>query len=72
MQDISEWISSVIINCYWALPPCPPAPSPFFTLIYLVSHYTREAGVRELERVLSAICRAVAVKVCASVCSGTN
>ena len=34
-------------------------PVPLFT----VSHYTREAGVRDLERKLGAICRFVAVNV---------
>ena len=32
-------------------------------LIDLVSNYTREAGVRELERKFGALCRAVAVRV---------
>ena len=33
------------------------------TLDLLISRYTREAGVRELERLLGALCRSVAVKV---------
>ncbi|XP_048580781.1 lon protease homolog 2, peroxisomal isoform X2 [Nematostella vectensis] len=32
----------------------------------IISHYTREAGVRSLERKLGAVCRAVAVKVAES------
>jgi len=33
------------------------------SVVALVSHYTREAGVRTLERRLGALCRAVAVRV---------
>jgi len=32
------------------------------TLLYLIQHYTREAGVRSLERELGAVCRAKAVE----------
>ena len=34
-----------------------------YTLFPAVSKYTREAGVRMLERRIGAVCRAVAVKV---------
>ena len=37
-----------------------------------VSKYTREAGVRSLERKIGAICRAVAVKVAENVLSHSN
>lgn len=33
------------------------------TLLYLVRHYTREAGVRTLERTVDGLCRKIAVKV---------
>jgi ATP-dependent Lon protease len=33
------------------------------TLLYIVRHYTREAGVRNLERTIDGLCRKVAVKV---------
>ena len=33
------------------------------SIMFSVTHYTREAGVRELERVLGAVCRAAAIKV---------
>ncbi|GAA6007661.1 hypothetical protein JCM10207_004832 [Rhodosporidiobolus poonsookiae] len=32
------------------------------TLLYLITHWTREAGVRSLERTLAAVCRAKAVE----------
>lgn len=38
----------------------------------LISKYTREAGVRNLERKIAAICRAVAVKVVEKAKSGTS
>src|SRR4029077_10583653 len=33
------------------------------SLLYLISEYTREAGVRELEREIGAVCRAIASQV---------
>ena len=34
-----------------------------FTAFFAVSYYTREAGVRSLERKIGGVCRAVAVQV---------
>lgn len=59
-----------------AAAPPEPAPggdsggSPYLTvadgvLLHTIRHYTREAGVRSLERSLAALCRAVAVRVAA-------
>jgi ATP-dependent Lon protease len=33
------------------------------SLLYLIDHYTREAGVRNLNRTIASICRGIAVKV---------
>lgn len=37
---------------------------PHSTVLRVASSYTREAGVRQLERELAAVCRHVALKVC--------
>lgn len=37
---------------------------PRSTVLRVASSYTREAGVRQLERELAAVCRHVALKVC--------
>jgi len=39
-------------------------------LAHVVAHYTREAGVRELERQIAALCRAVAARVAAEESTG--
>ena len=41
---------------------------PRSTVLRVASSYTREAGVRQLERELAALCRHVALKVCVCVC----